>query len=84
MSPIFSKNELENSIFVPSLPGQKFFVRFLGELKNPKCSFEINSPLVSELVVRSGEQDVCDLNSGNLGGQLENHTMTSCSSLNSK
>ena len=40
--------------------------------------------LVSELVVRSGEQDLCDLNSGNLGGQLENHTMTSCSSLNSK
>ena len=38
----------------------------------------------SELVVRSGEQDVCDLNSGNLGGQLENHTMNSCSSLNSK
>ena len=39
-----SKNELENSNFCPIL-GQKFFVRFLGELKKTKISFEINQPL---------------------------------------
>ena len=31
VSSIFSKNELENVNFCPSLLGQKFFVRFLGE-----------------------------------------------------
>ena len=36
------KNELENSNFCLSQLGQKIFVRFLGELKNPKCLFEIN------------------------------------------
>ena len=36
------KNKLENLKFCPSLLGQKFFVRFLGELKKPKCLFEIN------------------------------------------
>ena len=35
-----------NSNFCPSLLGQKFFVRFLGELKKSKCPFEINWPLV--------------------------------------
>ena len=30
------KNELENVNFCPSLLGQTFFVRFLGELKKPK------------------------------------------------
>ena len=28
-----------------NLVGQNFFVHFLGELKKPKCSFEINWPL---------------------------------------
>ena len=36
------KNELENVNFCPSLLEQKFFVRFLGELKKTKSSFEIN------------------------------------------
>ena len=36
------KNELENVNFCLSLLGQKFFVRFLGELKKPKSPFEIN------------------------------------------
>ena len=42
VSPILPKNKLENSNFCPSLLGQKFFVRFLGELKKPKCPLEIN------------------------------------------
>jgi hypothetical protein len=46
------KNELENSIFCPSLLGQKFFVLSLGELKKTKCPFEINRPLVSELLAK--------------------------------
>ena len=41
------KNELENHNFCPSLLGQKFFVRFLEELKKPKRHFEINRPLIS-------------------------------------
>ena len=45
MSSILPKNELENSNFCPSLLGQKFFVRFLGELKKPRSPFEINWPL---------------------------------------
>ena len=45
MSSILPKNELENVNFCPSLLGQKFFVRFLGELKKPKSPFEINWPL---------------------------------------
>ena len=36
------KNELENVNFCPGIHGQKFFVCFLGELKKPKGSFEIN------------------------------------------
>ena len=36
------KNELENVNFCPSLLGQKCFINFLGELKKPKYSFEIN------------------------------------------
>ena len=36
------KNQLENVNFCPSQLGQKFFVRFLGELKKPKSPFEIN------------------------------------------
>jgi hypothetical protein len=36
------KNELENFNFCPSLMGQKFFVRFLEEMKTPKRLFEIN------------------------------------------
>ena len=40
------KNELENVNFCPSLLEQKFFVRFLGELKKTKSSFEINWPLL--------------------------------------
>ena len=36
------KNELENVDFRPSLLGQKFFIRFLGELKKLKSPFEIN------------------------------------------
>ena len=42
VSSILPKNELKNSNFCPSLLGQKFFVRFLEELKNPKFPFEIN------------------------------------------
>jgi hypothetical protein len=42
MSSILPKNELENVNFCPSLLGQKFFVRFLGELKKPKSTFKIN------------------------------------------
>ena len=42
ISSILPKNELENSNFCPSLLGQTFFVRFLGELKTPKSRFEIN------------------------------------------
>ena len=45
VSPILPINELENSNFCPSLLGQKFFVRLLGELKIPKCPFEIYWPL---------------------------------------
>ena len=41
VSSILPKNELENVCFCPSLRGQKFFVRFLGELKKPKSLFEI-------------------------------------------
>jgi hypothetical protein len=36
MSSILPKNELENHNFCPSLLGQKFFVRFLEELKKLK------------------------------------------------
>jgi hypothetical protein len=42
MSSILPKNELENFNFCPSLLGQKFFVRFLEELKKPNNPFEIN------------------------------------------
>ena len=49
MSSILPKNELENSNFCPSLLGQTFFVRFLGELKTPKSPFEINWPLVGSV-----------------------------------
>ena len=42
VSSILPKNELGNSNFCPSLPGQTFFILFLEELKNTKCSFEIN------------------------------------------
>ena len=45
MSSILAKNELENLNFCLSLLGQKFFVRFLEELKNTKSPFEINWPL---------------------------------------
>ena len=41
---ILPKNELENVNFCPSLLGQKFFVRFLGELKKTKSLFENNWP----------------------------------------
>ena len=37
-----SKNEPNNFNFCPSLLGQKFFVRFLEELKIPKRHFKIN------------------------------------------
>ena len=37
MSSILPKNELENVNFCPSLLGQKFFVRFLEELKIQKA-----------------------------------------------
>ena len=40
-SSILPKNEFENLNFCPSLLGQKFFVCFLEELKEPKCPFEI-------------------------------------------
>ena len=36
------KNELKNVNFCPSLVGQKFFIRFLGELKKLKSPFKIN------------------------------------------
>ena len=39
------KNELKIFNFCPSLLGQKFFVRFLEELKKTKSPFEINWPL---------------------------------------
>jgi hypothetical protein len=42
MSSILPENELENFNFCPSLVGQKFFVRFLEELKKTKSPFEIN------------------------------------------
>ena len=42
VSSILPKNDLENENFCPSLLGQKFFVRFLEELKKTKSSFEIN------------------------------------------
>ena len=45
VSSVLQKNKLENSNFCPSLLGQKFFVRFLEELKNPKFPLEINWPL---------------------------------------
>ena len=45
VSSILPKNELEIFNFCPSLLGQKFFVRFLEELKKPKSLFEINWPL---------------------------------------
>ena len=56
MSSILPKNELENVNFSPSLLGQKFFVRFLGELKKPKSHFEINRPLawISISIVQTG------------------------------
>ena len=41
-----SSKKLENFNFCPRLPGQKFFVRFLEELKTPKRPFKINWPLV--------------------------------------
>ena len=41
-SSIIPKNELENFNCYPSLLGQKFFVRFLEELKKLKSPFEIN------------------------------------------
>ena len=46
VSSILPKNKLENSNFCSSLLGQKFFVRFLEELKTPKRPFKINWPLV--------------------------------------
>ena len=49
MSSILPENELENFNFCPSLVGQKFFVRFLEELKKTKSPFEINSHLGSEI-----------------------------------
>ena len=52
MSSILPKNELETSNFCPSLLGQKFFVRFLEELKKTKCPFEINWPLAKGLDYR--------------------------------
>ena len=46
MSSILPKNELNNVNFFPSLVlGQKYFVRFLVELKKTKSPFEINWPL---------------------------------------
>jgi hypothetical protein len=45
VSSILPKNKLENSNFCPSLLGQKFFVRFLEELKTQRFSFEIIWPL---------------------------------------
>ena len=45
MSSILPKNELKDVNFCPSLLGQKFFVRFLGDLKKPKSPFEINLTL---------------------------------------
>ena len=38
-------NTCQRSLWTPSQLGQKFFVRFLGELKKPKSPFEINWPL---------------------------------------
>ena len=46
-SSILPKNEFENLNFCPSLLGQKFFVCFLEELKEPKCPFEIIWPLIT-------------------------------------
>ena len=39
------KMNLTSQIFALAYWGQKFFVRFLGELKKPKFSFQINWPL---------------------------------------
>ena len=39
-----------NVNFYPSVLGQKFFVRFLGELKKPKSPFEINWPLEETVI----------------------------------
>ena len=47
VSSILPKNELKNSNFCPSPLGQKFFFRFLEELKKTKCPFEINWPLIT-------------------------------------
>ena len=49
VSPMLSKNELENSNVWPSLLGQKFLVCFLEELKKTKSPVEINWPLVLSL-----------------------------------
>ena len=51
VASVLSKNELEFVKFCPSLLGQKFFVRFLGELKKPKSPFEINLPLTLQNVL---------------------------------
>ena len=39
------KTNPENVNFCPSLLGQKFILRFGGELKKPKSPFEVNWPL---------------------------------------
>ena len=41
------KNKLENVNFCPSLLGQNFFGRFLGELKKTKSPFKINWRLIA-------------------------------------
>ena len=53
------KNQLENVNFCPSLLGQKFSVRFLGELKKLKIPFEINWPLrVDEIPLVSKKRNI--------------------------
>ena len=46
------KNERKQDLVVKS----NFFVRFLGELRIPKSSFEINWPLVKYIVMEQPEE----------------------------
>ena len=55
MSSVLPKNEIEHSNLCPSLLGQKFFVRFLVELKKTKSRFKIKWPLVRHVSPASTE-----------------------------
>jgi len=58
--PILPKNQLKNSVLVARAEFDKYFVRFLEELRTRQFAFKIISPLISSKVAKVDSALVVD------------------------